>query len=128
MYTREQASRESALSMFDINVQRDFLRSVTGRPSNSDLGTRVTGGDALTLTSNVTIRTLVTKIDDWFKLSTQTTYMNNFGWVDNLTEVHDPVKVQELDELLTVQIRTESWDRIWLAPPEIVGWGRYRGI
>ena len=30
MYTREQASRESSFNVFDMNVQRDLLRSITG--------------------------------------------------------------------------------------------------
>ena len=128
MYTREQASRESALSMFDVNVQRDFLRSVTGSPLDSDLGTRVTGSDALTFTSDVTIRALLTKIDDWSQLSTRGTYKENFGWVDNLADVRDATKVGELDELLAAEIRAQSGDRIWLAPPEIVSWDDIGGF
>ncbi|MDE0178441.1 MAG: TIGR04141 family sporadically distributed protein [Gammaproteobacteria bacterium] len=128
MFTREQASRESSLSMFDVNVQRDFLRSVTGSPLDSDLGTRVTGSDALTFTSNITIRTLLAKIDDWFQLSTKTTYQDNFGWVDNLADVRDSTKVQELDALLAIGIRAQAWDRIWLAPPAIVDWDDIGGF
>ena len=128
MYTREQASRESSLSMFDVNVQRDFLRSVTGSPLDSDLGTRVTGSDALTFTSHITIRTLLTKIDDWFQLSTKTAYKDNFGWVDNLADVRDSGKAGELDEVLVGQIRAQAWERIWLAPPEIVDWSDIGGF
>lgn len=128
MYTREQASRESTLSVFDVNVQRDLLRSVTGSLLDSDLGTRVTGRDALTFTSRIRLRGLVAKIDEWHDLSMKDTYRQHFEWVDNLAEIRGRAKIEILDELLVTKIRTEKCDKIWLAPPAIVNWDEIDGF
>ena len=128
MYTREQASRESTLSMFDVNVQRDLLRSVTGSLLDSDLGTRVTGRDALTFTSRIRLRGLLAKIDEWHDLSTKDTYRQHFEWVDNLAEIRGRAKIKILDEQLATKIRTDEWDKVWLAPPAIVNWDKIDGF
>ena len=128
MYTREQASRESTLSMFDVNVQRDLLRSVTGSLLDPDLGTKVTGRDALTFTSHISLRGLVKKIDEWYELSKKDTYKRDFEWVDNLAEVQDRARIEVLDERLVEKIRVDELDKIWLAPPAIVNWEEIGGF
>ena len=128
MYTREQASRESTLSMFDVNVQRDLLRSVTGSLLDADLGTTVTGRDALTFTSHIGLRRLLAKIDEWYELSKKDTYKQHFEWVDNLAEVRDRARIDILDEQLIRKIRASEWDKIWLAPPAIVNWDDIGGF
>ncbi len=128
MYTREQASRESTLSMFDVNVQRDLLRSVTGSLLDPDLGTKVTGRDALTFTSHISLRGLLRKIDEWYELSKKDAYKKDFQWVDNLAEVRDRSRIDLLDERLVDEIRADERDKIWLAPPAIVNWDDIGGF
>ena len=128
MYTREQASRESTLSVFDVNVQRDLLRSVTGSLLDAELGTRVTGRDALTFTSHVGLRGLLAKIDEWYELSKRETYRQHFEWVDNLAEVRDRARIDILNDQLVNVIRGGEWDKIWLAPPAIVNWDDIGGF
>ena len=128
MYTREQASRESSFNTFDMNVQRDLLRSITGRLLDENLGLTVTGKDAFLIRSRVTLHTLLPKLEDWHHLSQQDTYRERFPWVDNIAEISDKATRNRLDDLLVDMLREDNTERIWLAPPEIMSWDNVDGF
>ena len=128
MYTREQASRESSFNAFDMNVQRDLLRSITGRMSDENLGLTVTGKDAFLIRSRVTLHTLLPQIEEWHDLSQQVTYRERFPWIDNIAEISDKATRDRLDDRLVDMLHRDDTDRIWLAPPEIMSWDNVDGF
>ena len=128
MYTREQASRASSFNAFDMNVQRDLLRSITGRMLDEDLGLTVTGKDAFLIRSRVTLHTLLPQLDKWHHLSQKDTYRERFPWIDNIAEVSDKTTRDRLDARLVDMLRRGDTERIWLAPPEIMSWDNVDGF
>jgi uncharacterized protein (TIGR04141 family) len=48
-HTKRDVSRESALSAFEIDIERDVVRSLTGSPEDEGLAKRLSGADALGL-------------------------------------------------------------------------------
>ena len=128
MYTREQASRESSFNTFDMNVQRDLLRSITGRMLDENLGLTVTGKDAFLIRSHVTLHTLLPQLEEWYHLSQQDTYRERFPWVDNIAEISDKATRDQLDDRLVDMLRRGDTERIWLAPPEIMSWDNVDGF
>lgn len=128
MYTREQASRESSFNVFDMNVQRDLLRSITGRMLDENLGLSVTGKDAFLIRSRVTLQTLLPKLEEWHQLSQQVTYRERFPWIDNIAEISDKATRDRLDDRLVDMLRVDDTERIWLAPPEIMSWDNVDGF
>jgi uncharacterized protein (TIGR04141 family) len=74
-----------------VDINRDLLRAVTGKPSDPKYGTRLSGSDQLTVTAEVTIQNLRDVLPAYCELSEKDTYKQNFPWVDNIREVRDPV-------------------------------------
>lgn len=128
MYTREQASRESSFNTFDMNVQRDLLRSITGRMLDENLGLTVTGKDAFLIRSRVTLPTLLPKLEEWYDLSQQETYRERFPWIDNIAEISDKATRERLDDRLVHMLHRDDTARIWLAPPEMMSWDNVHGF
>ncbi len=56
--TREQLSQASGLQYFGMDVERDLLRAVTGKPRDATLADRLAGGDQLTVIGDISIRGL----------------------------------------------------------------------
>jgi uncharacterized protein (TIGR04141 family) len=53
-----QASREAPIADFGLDVEQDLLRAVTGKPKREQLGTTLTGKDALNTKVRVTLANL----------------------------------------------------------------------
>lgn len=123
MYTREQASRESSLNMFDLDAERDLLRSVTGKViEDNELKIRITGRDALTVTQRITLRQLLDTIDHWHEISQGDAYKEHFALIDNVSEVTRVEDKERLNDRLVEMVQDGEWDKIWLTPPDIMDW------
>ena len=123
MYTREQASRESSLRVFDLDAERDLLRSVTGKViDDSGLKIRVTGRDALTITQQITLRQLLDAIDHWHEISQRDAYKEHFALIDNVSEVTHTEDRERLNNRLVEMIQAGDGNKIWLTPPDIMDW------
>lgn len=130
-HTRENLSRNGPLGQFGVDINRDLLRAVTGKPSDARYGTRMSGADQLTVTAEITIRNLGDALTAYYELSEQETYKQNFPWVDNIREVRDPVIRTALDKQLAKELG-KGTANAWLAPPGMHDWStcggfRYRG-
>ena len=55
-HSQIQASRESSIGDFGLDVEQDLLRAVTGKPLTEVLGTRLTGKDSLHVNVRVNLR------------------------------------------------------------------------
>ena len=52
LHTQRDVSRESAFSAFDLDVEKDVVRSITGSPNDDELARRLSGADALALNTH----------------------------------------------------------------------------
>jgi uncharacterized protein (TIGR04141 family) len=125
--TREQLSKGGVITDFGLNVERDLLRALTGPPTDINLCNLLTGGDQLTITPDVPLSHLQARLDDFLLLSRKKTYRNDFGWVDNITEVPDAATRDELDGILAKKLVSGD-PAIWLAAPDIVDYETFDGF
>jgi len=126
-HTREQISREGDLKFFGLDVERDLLRAVTGAPSDSLLGMRLTGGESLTVVGNSPLRELGETLDRFDDLARDDSYKKSFPWVDNIREVRNPGLITELDAYLVELVKRDEVE-LWLTPPEILDWSSVGGF
>jgi len=122
--TREQASKDTSIGDFGLNVERDVLRAVVGTPFDPTLGSRLSGKDSLTANCRATIETLPEFLQAYLARSLDTTYKKHFSWVDNILEVRDPITIQKLDEALICVLLEGGDPKTWLAIPELIDWQR----
>lgn len=126
-HTRENLSRAGTLLQFGLDINRDLLRAVTGKPKDATFGTRMSGSDQLTVTADVPIKHLKTALATYGELAEQDSYKTNFPWVDNIRDIRDKTLTAELDKRLAKELASGS-DNVWLAPPEVIDWAATAGF
>lgn len=127
-HTREQVSQDSSLAAFEVDIDQDLLRSVTGTPEDETLGHRFSGRDALSAVVRTGIDGVPALLDRYHALQLEDEYKKNFAWVDRIAEVADPGLKSDLNQAVVEAIRTGDTDRVWLAAPDILDWGAIEGF
>jgi uncharacterized protein (TIGR04141 family) len=127
-HTRTQASREGTLRDFGMDVEQDLLRAVTGTPTDSAIGRRLTGMDALQVAVAIDIAGLTGLLDRCHEKYKDQSYKTNYPGIDQIAEVRDPGRTVNLDEKLVELIQRKEFERLWLAAPEILDWSQVDGF
>jgi uncharacterized protein (TIGR04141 family) len=120
--TRKQTSKSSSMDAFGLDILRDLMRMVTGEPLDQTLAARITGKDALVFNAKMFFRDLKEKLPKFLAAYYSDKYKEQFHWIDNLSEVRDPITLEKLDTLLIERLKKGEFEKIHLAPPEIVDW------
>ncbi len=128
LHTRRQASRSSPLESFGLDIARDLLRAVTGKPRNPALASRIAGADSLTLASPIRFGDLGTKCSELLTAYRARAYKKYFPWIDHLALVRDPAVRTVLDTKLIEVVSRGQTDRLYLAVPEPIDWQRFAGV
>jgi len=116
---RAQASHSSELISFGLDIRRDLMKAIIGRPKSKDVGKSIMGADALRITCSIEFSDIGKKCNQMFALSKKKDYQTNYGWVDNIELVKAPNAKMDLDAILVKAINSGETERIFLAPPRI---------
>lgn len=116
---RIQTSRDAGLESFGVDVARDLLRAVQGKPRDPTFGTKLAGSDAVTLSRpDLDFTGLADLCDELLVAYGETTYQHRFGWVDNVRQVRDRATLRLLEDALVVALRTRHLGNMHLTLPE----------
>lgn len=122
-----QANRASSLEEFEVDITRDLLSGVTGRPVDEDKwGTRLTGSNALHVGVDAHFEDLPALCVQMLKAEASTDYKTRFSWIDHVGRVDDPVLLAELENHIVDHLHAEFVSNLELVVPEIVEWPRLR--
>lgn len=127
-HVREQASKQTTLASFGVDVDRDLLRAVVGTPTDPAIGKRISGMDALSATVAVDLASVPQLLDQFLAVSAQKKYRKKYAWIDNIQEVRDPKLVEALENKLVTEIVAGDFNRKWLAVPDILEWDDIEGF
>lgn len=124
--TTEQAERSVKTSEFGINIEQDLVQAVTGLSADPSLGKMISGRDSL----HVSIPNTLSNIDSFlklcFKYSNATTYKNrSFSFIDQIEEIRDSKKIEQLNSQLMLKINSNNYDKLWMSIPEIIDWADF---
>ena len=122
VHTRRQVSRSSGIDAFSIDDVRDLLGAVTGAPTDSSLAKRLGGRDSLSLTAEIAFSQLADKCEVLLASYESTHYQKSFAWVDNIRLIRDATIRQFLDDELLRTLNARDFQKIHLAPPEVIDW------
>ncbi len=124
VHRRSQASRASGLQVFGIDVSRDILRAVTGRPRKGVPLQAITGsGNTLAVSAHTDFKGLGEVTDLLLSLYRKRTYREHFDFVDFVQRVSDPRQIEELDERVLTDLGSAD-PTSYFAPPEPIDFGR----
>ena len=122
MHTRRDVSRDSSLSAFGLDVSRDLVRAVTGRPQDAAFGPRLTGADALGLHTRAAVPELPALAERLLAAYQAEDYKQYSDFIDFLRPERSPGRVQALEEKLTAALNSKQLADIHLAAPEPLDW------
>lgn len=126
--SQEQVSQEGEIGDFGIDIEQDLIRSVTGKCKDKDLGSTVTGKDSLHVSAKTDLSNVKSMLSKYYLAYESVDYKQDFGWVDYVAEVKDPVLVERLHGLLDAQLASGPSDKIWLAVPDVIEWSDVSGF
>jgi uncharacterized protein (TIGR04141 family) len=122
---RVQASKDSDLHGFGVDMLRDLARVAGGTPRDLGFARFVAGKDSLSVTCDVDTSTLLAKCAEILAIYGQDTYRQEFAWVDNMRIIAEKEAIALLDEKITTAIeaiRAGNDTDLHMAPPEIVNY------
>ena len=122
---RIQASRDSDIQNFGVDMLRDLARVAGGTPKDRTFADFVAGKDSLSITGEIDGTSLGPKCAEILKVYNGTEYKTDYKWVDQLRIVLEKDKVEALDNNLMAAIatlRSGGNSDLHLAPPEIVNY------
>jgi len=120
---RVQASKDSDLQDFGVDVLRDLARVAGGTPSDVSFARFAAGRDTLSITCKLTSATLADKCEQVLAVYRSDTYKQRFPWIDNMQVVRIKETLATLDGHLFEAInslRAGDESELHMAPPEIV--------
>lgn len=127
-HTREQASRKATARDFDIDIEQDLLRAITGTPTDSVFGRRMSGMDALQTSVPIELDSLPELLASYYQQYLDDSYKANYPWVDHIAEISNRTLIDELDHEVIERIVRGQVDRIWMAVPDVTPWERIDGF
>lgn len=128
LLTRRQASRSSRLDVFGVDVARDMLGGVTGRPREGSLGPVMTGADSLSVHVPMPFAQLATFCSSLVAAYNRSDYRQSFGWIDHMSHVKDAAFIATLDEALIADLNKGPAATAHLSAPEQIAWENVTGF
>ena len=121
--TRRQANRDTNFEQFGLDTARDLLNTVTGEPTDrGEWGSRVFGADHVGVNLPLAFDDLADLCKRLWRAGRADDYEVHFKWVDNLSAISSPSKLEELRNDVAQSLRDGTADLFELAPPELVEW------
>ena len=103
---RVQASRDADLVGFGIDIDRDLLTLVAGRPRDLAFARSLAGRDALTLNTRTSSSDVQEKCKKALSLYRAQDYKKEFAFIDYIRPVRQRDLLAQLDALAFAQLRT----------------------
>lgn len=122
---RVQASKDSDVQAFGVDMLRDLARVAGGTPRRAAFAKFVAGKDSLSIVCDVEAKTLQTKCLEIVEAFGLDAYQQEFSWVDNMRMVVERDVIELLDARLfeaIEQLRIGNATDLHMAPPEVVSY------
>lgn len=128
-HTRIQSGYEASADQFGLDVEQDMLKAIVGTPTDTRLGSRMSGTDSLSVSVRMRLADLPFLLRSYKDKFEQDLSKTDYQWVNNISLVkHNSQLVDELDNALVANIRANDHSKVWLAIPEIIHWDVVKGF
>ena len=118
---RIQSSALAEIRNFNIDVDRDLLKSVTGKASGEELSGTISGADSLSVSTEKSYDEIEDFLIHCYNLYKSDHYREaGFDWINQIQEIKDKPLIERLDQQLISEFNSEDPARIWTSIPEII--------
>lgn len=119
---RIQSSALAGISNFNIDVDKDILKSVAGRSSVNGLDGTLSGADSLSVCTDQKYDSIDSVLLECFKKFKSSDYKVNFEWIDKIKNVKEQSTITKLDDALMSEMNKTDISKLWVSIPEIFDW------
>lgn len=124
-----QTAEASRFLDFGLEIDRDIMRGVTGRPNAKTGLESLAGGDfRLSIGVRVEMKGLPDVCRRLLKLYGSKEYKKTFAFVDNMRVVVDPTQESKLWDAVVAKIKSPKVPSTLLSPPARLDWERHSGF
>lgn len=109
---------DGEFSQLDVEVDEDWLRQLSGKSSDKEFASSLSGSDSLRLSiPDFSLSSIGDKVEQVLNVYAGTEYQKKFPFLDQITPIDrtDPV-IGTLDRLVTDQLRSEDETLAFAAP------------
>ena len=118
---RIQSSILAEIRNFNIDVDKDLLKSVTGKASGEELSGTISGADSLSVSTDKSYDEIEGFLKHCYHLYKSDHYREaGFDWINQIQEIKDKTLIERLDQQLIAEFNSENPARIWTSIPEII--------
>ncbi len=119
----EQLPKSSDISEFGFDINRDLMKSVSGKSEDEIFEkSMMTGGDILSITASRDIDNIDEFLVFCYERYKENSYKDRFSWIDNIKCVKSKEKIAELNGKLIEEIKLKHYNNVWMSVPEVVSW------
>lgn len=126
--TRIQSGEATTPDQFGLDVEQDLLKAIVGTPSDSRLGSRMTGHDSLTVSVRADLTDLPYILGEYRKKFETELSAEDYEWVNNISLVKDADQEAILESELSARLTKKDFNSIWLSIPQIIDWKKVVGF
>ncbi|MEO2219654.1 DUF6119 family protein [Chromobacterium vaccinii] len=128
MQKRAQSAKSHTADQFGIDISRDILRAVTGKPLAGIRFKNIKGGGSVySFSTKADASDLATISQDIIRYYNNSNYKSNFSWMDNIKKVKNQNTISMLEQLLLKEINSKNTS-VLLTLPEIQSWDSIDGF
>ena len=121
-FSKEQITKDGTFADFGIDIEQDLIQGITGKSKNESFGKTVTGKDSLSVSVKVDHTDIKSFLETCYEQYNSDDYKKNFGWIDQISAIKDPIIIEEFDSKLIEKIKNGEFEKTWMAIPEIIAW------
>ena len=127
--SQEQMPRATNINEFGFDLERDLIKTVTGKCEDETFGkANLIGGDIFSVLVERDINNIEEFLVYCYKKYKEEKYKENFEWIDNIKEVKSKGEKENLDNILIQYINSKKYDCVWMSIPEVIDWEGVNGF
>lgn len=118
---RIQSSALAGIGNFNIDIDKDLLKSVTGKAIGDEISGTMSGADSLSVSTDRSYDEMDDFLNHCYHLYKSNHYIEaGFDWINQMQGVKDKSEIDKLDAALVSAINSEQHEHVWTSIPEIV--------
>lgn len=118
---RTQVSVGSKLVDFELDLDQEWVRKLSGKSADQTFARSMSGSDSLSINLELALADLPKVLSRLLELHAGTSYRKSFGFIDHYRPLRkDDPAVEQLEKALIQRISSRDHEKIALAFPEVI--------
>lgn len=116
----ENAARSGSVRQFGIDIERDLLQGIFGKPRKKAFGKAVGGATSLRVGMTGGLSSLIARLPIYLRLYKQKIRASDFDWYERIQVVQDPAAIADLNTALDAEMVAPAGAPILLGIPSLL--------